>query len=60
MSVSYAYALLAYAMKAVEAKKTIEEKVGEIERAHGSLLEERLEKGREWLEELETRGALLD
>ena len=60
MSASYADALLVYAMRAVEAKKTIEEKATEIERAHDSLLEERLEEEREWLEELEKRGALLD
>ena len=60
MSPSYADALLAYAMRAVEAKKTMKEKAAEIERAHDSLLEERLEKEREWLEELEKRGALLD
>ena len=60
MSVSYADALLAYAMRAMEAKKTMEEKAAEIERAHDSLLEERLEKERESLEELERRGALLD
>ena len=42
MSASYADALLAYDMKAVEAKKTMGE------------------KEREWLEEFERRGALLD
>ena len=57
---SYADDLLVYPMRAVEVKKITEEKVTEIERAHGSLLEERLEKKREWLEELERRGALLD
>ena len=36
--------LLAYPMRAVEAKKTMEEKAAEIERAHDSLLDERLEK----------------
>ena len=51
---------MAYAMGAVEAKKTMEEKTAEIERAHGSLLEERLEKEHEWLEKLERRNALLD
>ena len=60
MSASYADALLAYAMRAVEVKETMEEKAMEIERGHDSLLEERLEKEREWLEELERRGALLD
>ena len=57
MSASYADALLAYAMRAVGAKKTMEGKTAGIERAHDSLLEERLEKEREWLEELETRSA---
>ena len=57
---SYADALLAYFMRAVEAKKTSEEKAAEIERAHDSLLEERLEKERKWLEELERRDTLLD
>ena len=60
MSMSYADALLAYATRAVEAKKTMEEKTAEIERAHDSLLEERLEKERERLKELERHGALLD
>ena len=60
MSAFYADALLAYAMRAVEAKKTMQEKAAEIERAHDSLLEERLEKEREWLEELERHDALLD
>ena len=59
MSVSYADALLAYAMRAVEAKMTMEEEAAEIERAHDSLLEERLEKEREWFEELERRGTIL-
>ena len=49
-----------YAMRAVEAKKTMEEKPAEIERAQDLLVEERLEKECEWLEELERRGALLD
>ena len=60
MSASYADALLAYAMRAVEAKKTIEKKAAQIKRAHDSLEEKRLEKKHEWLEELERRGALLD
>ena len=61
MSASYANALLAYAIRAVEAKNAIEEKAPKHERAaHDSLLEERLEKEREWLEEFEGRGALLD
>ena len=60
MSTSYADALLAHAMRAVEAKKTMEKKAAKIERAHDSLLEERLEKECERLEELERRGALLD
>ena len=47
MSASYADDLLTYAMRAVEAKKTMEEKAAEIERAPDSLLEERLEKERE-------------
>ena len=51
---------MAYAMQAVEAKNTMQEKAAKVERAHDSLLEERLEKEREWLEELERRGALLD
>ena len=38
----------------------MEEEVAEIERAHDPLLEERLEKEREWPEELERRGALLE
>ena len=42
-SASYADALLAYAMRTVEAKRTEEEKAAEIKRAHDSLLEERLE-----------------
>ena len=42
MSASYVDVLLVYGMRAVEAKKTIEEKAAEIERAHDSLLEERL------------------
>ena len=60
MSASYADALLAYTMRVLKAKKTIKEKAAEIERAHDSLPEERLEKEREWLEELERRDALLD
>ena len=60
MNSSYADALLAYAMRAVEAKRTVEKEVAEIERAHDSLLVERLEKEREWLEELERHGALLE
>ena len=59
MSAFYENALLAYAMRAVEAKTTMEEKAVEIEQDHDSLLEERLEKEREWLEEVERRGALL-
>ena len=54
------YALLTYAMRTVEAKRTVEEEAAVIERAHDSGLEERLEKEREWLEELERRGALLE
>ena len=60
MSAFFADALLAYAMRTVEAKRTVEEEVAEIERAHDSLLKERLEKEREWLEELERRGVLLE
>ena len=60
MSASYAYALLAYTMRTVEAKKIMEEKASPIERARDSLLEERLEKERQWFEELERRDALLD
>ena len=60
MSASCADALLTYVMSTVEAKRTVEEEATEIERAHDSLLEERLEKGHEWLEELERRGALLE
>ena len=44
MSASCADALLAYAMRTVKAKRTVEKEAAEIERAHGSLLEERLEK----------------
>ena len=47
MNASYADALLAYAMKAVKAKKTMEEKAAKIERAHDLLLEERLVGERE-------------
>ena len=39
---------MAYAMQAVEAKNTMQEKAAKVERAHDSLLEERLEKEREW------------
>ena len=60
MSSSCADALLAYAMRAVEAKRTMEEEAAKIERAHDSLLIECLEKEREWLEELERHGALLE
>ena len=61
MSASCTDALLTYAMRTVEAKRTVEEEeAAEIERARDSLLEERLEKKREWLEELERRGALLE
>ena len=47
-------------MKTVEAKRTVEEEAAEIERAHDSLLEECLEKKREWLKELQRRGVLLE
>ena len=60
MSTSYADALLAYTMRTVEAKGAVEEEAVEIEQARDSLLEERLEKEREWLEELKRRGALLE
>ena len=56
MGASCADDLLAYAMRAMEAEKPTEEKVAEVERAHDSLLEEQLEKEREWLEKLEGRG----
>ena len=48
--------LLAYAIRAMEAEKPMEEKAAEVERPHDSLLEEQLEKAREWLEKLERRG----
>ena len=60
MRASDADALSAYTLRAVTAKKTMEEEAAEAERAHDSLLEESLEKKREWLEELERRVALLD
>ena len=61
MSAFYKDALLAYAIRAVEAKNAMEEKAPKHERAaYDSLLEERLEKEREWFEEFEGRGALLD
>ena len=56
MGASCADDLLAYAMRAMEAEKPTEEKVAEVERAHDSLLEEQLEKEREWPEKLEGRG----
>ena len=56
MGASCADDLLAYAMRAMEAEKPTEEKAAEVERAHDSLLEEQLEKEREWLEKLERRG----
>ena len=59
LSASYPDVLLAYAMRTVEAKTAVEEEAAEIEQSHDSLLEERLEKKREWPEELERRGALL-
>ena len=43
-------------MRTVEAKSTIEKEAAEIERAHDSLLQERMEKEREWLEELKRRA----
>ena len=60
MSASCADALQACDMSTVEAKRTVEEEAAEIESTHDSLLEERLEKEREWLEELERRGTLLE
>ena len=57
MSSSCADALLASAMRT---KRTVEEKAAKIKRALNSLLVERLEKEREWLEELERHGALLE
>ena len=56
MGASCADDLSAYAMRAMEAEKPTEEKAAEVERAHNSLLEEQLEKEREWLEKLERRG----
>ena len=56
MGASCADDLLAYAMRAMEAEKPMEEKAAEVERAYDSLLEEQLEKAREWLEKLERRG----
>ena len=56
MGASCADDLSAYAMRAMEAEKPMEEKAAEVERAHDSLLEEQLEKAREWLEKLERRG----
>ena len=55
MGASCADDLSAYAMRAMEAEKPME-KAAEVERAHDSLLEEQLEKAREWLEKLERRG----
>ena len=60
MSASCTDTLLMYAMRTVEAKRTIEKEAAEIERAHDSLLKERPEKERERLEELERRGVLLE
>ena len=47
-------------MRTVKAKGAVEEETAEIERAHDSLLKERLEKKYDWPEELERRGVLLD
>ena len=47
MSASCADALLAYAMRAVEAERAVEEQAAEIERVHNSLLEERQEEERD-------------
>ena len=60
MSASYADALLTHVMRSVEVKRTVKEEAAKIEQAHDSLLEERLEKEREWPEELERRDALLE
>ena len=59
MNASCVNALLAYVMRTVETKRTVEEGAAEFKQAHDSLLEERLEKEPEWLEELERRGALM-
>ena len=56
MGASCADDLSAYAMRAMEAEKPMEEKAAEVERTHDSLLEEQLKKAREWLEKLERRG----
>ena len=47
MSASYADNPLVYAMMTVEAERNVEDEAAEIERAHDSLLEERLKKERE-------------
>ena len=60
MNASCADALLTYAMRSVEVKRIAKEEAAKIERAHASLLEESLEKEREWFEEHERRGALLE
>ena len=60
MSASYADTLLAYAVRTVETKRTMEEEAAEIEQTHDSLLEERLEKERECLKNIERRGVLLE
>ena len=60
MNASCVDALVTYVMRTVEAKGTMEEEIEETERVDDSLLEEHLEKDREWLEELERRGALLE
>ena len=44
----------------MEAKRTVDKEAAEIERAHDALLKEYLQKEREWLEELERRGAQLE
>ena len=56
MGASCADDLSAYAMRAMEGEKPMEEKAAEVEQAHDSLLEKQLEKAREWLEKLERRG----
>ena len=58
ISASCTNVLLAYAIT-VEAKRTVEEEAVENERAHDSLLDERLERERDRLENFERRDALL-
>ena len=60
MRASYKDDPLAYAMRTVKVKWIVEEEAMEIKQAHDSLLEEHLEKKREWLKERERRGAFLE